>query len=66
MMAVNWRALSLKRLAHFDELKRTGRWRRHFPTEEAFAERLRAVARDAAKWKELAYRIDAPIGEAAE
>ena len=29
-MAVKWRALSLKRFAHFDELKRAGRWRHHF------------------------------------
>ena len=27
-MAVKWRALSLKRLEHFDELKLAGRWRR--------------------------------------
>ena len=40
-MAVKWRALSLKRLEHFDELKRTGRWRRHFATAYAFEEAFR-------------------------
>jgi len=30
MMTVKWHALSLKRPAHFDELKRKDRWRQHF------------------------------------
>ena len=58
MTVVNWRALSLKRLAHLDELKRTGRWRRYFATEDAFEEALRKASIDGAKWKQLAYRND--------
>lgn len=66
LIAINWRALALKRLAHFDEMKRTGRWRQHFKSEEAFIEAFKAVVADAARWKEIAYRSDAPMGEAAE
>jgi hypothetical protein len=53
-MAVKWRALSLKRLAHFDELKRTDRWRRHFATEDEFKVAFRKADADAVKWKQLA------------
>jgi hypothetical protein len=63
---VNWRALSLKRLAHLDELKRTGRWQRHFASEDAFDEAFLAATADAERWKELAYQSDAPESEAAE
>lgn len=63
---VNWRALSLKRLAHLDELKRTGRWQRHFASEDAFNEAFRAAADDAERWKSLAYQSEAPDSEAAE
>ena len=66
MPTVNWRALSLKRLSHLDELKRTGRWQRHFTTEQAFEEALRVAAADAERWKRLAYQSEKPLGEAAE
>jgi hypothetical protein len=66
MPTVNWRALSLKRLSHLDELKRTGRWRRHFATEEALEEALGVAAADAERWKRLAYDNEKPRGEAAE
>jgi hypothetical protein len=59
MTVVNWRALSLKRLAHLDELKRTGRWRLHFASEAAFEEALREAAADAERWKRLAYQDEA-------
>ena len=55
-MVVKWRALSLKRLEHFDDLKRTRRWRRHFATEDAF-EKAFSMA-DAKKWKQLADGYD--------
>jgi hypothetical protein len=51
---VNWRALSLKRLAHLDELKRSGRWKLHFGTEEALEQALRMATDDALTWKYLA------------
>ena len=66
MTIVNWRALALKRLAHLDELKRTGRWRRHFTSEATMEEALRAAAADAERWKRLAYQSDAPFTDAAE
>ncbi len=65
MTVVNWRALALKRLAHLDELKRRGRWQRHFASEAAFEEALAEAAADAEKWKLLAYQSEAPR-EAAE
>ena len=66
MTIVNWRALALKRLAHLDELKRTGRWQRYFASEAALDETLRAAAADAEKWKRLAYQSGGPSTEAAE
>ena len=63
--AHKWRALSLKRLAHLSELRRTGRWRSHYPSQEAFAEALRDAEADAEHWKTVAYENGAPI-EAAE
>ena len=66
MAVVNWRALALKRLAYLDELKRTGRWQRHFASEAAFAEAVSEAAADAERWKQLAYQSEAPQREAAE
>jgi hypothetical protein len=63
---VHWRALALKRLAHLDDMKRTGRWQRHFASEEAFEAAIGEAAADAETWKQLAYVGDAPAGEAAE
>jgi len=57
MTVVNWRALSLKRLEHFGELKRTGRWRHYFATEDAFEEAFRKASADVDKWKQLADRL---------
>ena len=48
MTVVNWRALSLKR---------TGRWRHYFATEDAFEEAFRKASADADKWKQLADRL---------
>jgi hypothetical protein len=53
-MVVKWGALSLKRLAHMDELKRTRRWRSHFETEDAFEKAFSMASADAEKWKQLA------------
>ena len=60
MTVVNWRALALKRLAYLDELKRSGRWQRHFATEAAFTEAVDDAAADAERWKQLAYQSEAP------
>ena len=66
MAVTNWRALSLKRLAYLDELKRSGRWQRAFSSEAALEEALRAASEDAETWKQLAYFSDRPRLEAAE
>ena len=58
MMVMKWRALSLKHLAYFDDLKRTGRWQHHFATEDAFEGALRKASADAEKWKQLADGYD--------
>jgi len=57
-MAARWHGLSLRRLEHFDELKRTGSWRHHFATEDAFEEAFRKASADAEKWKLLADPYD--------
>jgi hypothetical protein len=51
----NWRALALRRLAHLDELKRSGRWRLLFSSEAALEEALREADANAEKWKRLAH-----------
>jgi hypothetical protein len=63
---LNLRALALKRLAHMDELKRTGRWARFFQTEEAFERALLNATADADRWKQIAYRTTRPTDDAAE
>jgi hypothetical protein len=63
---LNLRALALKRLAHMDELKRSGRWTRFFRTEEAFEHALQNAVADADRWKQIAYRTIRPPDEAAE
>ena len=60
-----WRALSLKRLGYLAELQRTGRWQRHYPTQDAFDAALRAADADAERWKRLAYG-DSAATDAAE
>ena len=56
MMVVKWHALSLKRLENFGELRRTGRWRHYFSTEDAFEEAFRKASANVEKWKQLADR----------
>ena len=63
--AHKWRALSLKRLAHLSELRRSGRWRSHYPSQEAFDEALRDAEADAERWRDVAY-ANGPHPEAAE
>ena len=66
-MTVNkWRALSLNRLAHLTELKRTGRWHRMFANEDVLEQALREATVDAEKCKRLAYQETGRIVEAAE
>jgi hypothetical protein len=48
-----WRALSLRRLAHLDQLKRSGRWRLIYKHEATFNKALMEADADAARWKML-------------
>ena len=60
-----WRALSLKRLAHLSELRRSGRWLRFYASQDAFDEAVRFAESDAERWKGLAY-ADSPSVQPAE
>ena len=56
-----WRALSLKRLAHLSELRRSGRWHRFYASQDAFDEAVRFAEADAERWKGLAYADSPPV-----
>ncbi len=53
-LSQRWHALAERRLAHFTELHRSGRWRLYYPTEQQFAARMLEVIRAAKVWSELA------------
>lgn len=55
-LARQWHHLADRRLAHFTELYRSGRWRLYYRTEAQFAERMMDVIRTARVWAELAGR----------
>jgi hypothetical protein len=40
MVTRKWLDLAERRLASYEELYRTGRWRHYYPTEELFAVRM--------------------------
>jgi hypothetical protein len=53
MAITKWRALSVKRLGYMAELQRTGRWRRQYPSQDAFEAALGLAGADAAKWQAI-------------
>ena len=57
----NWRVLSLKRLAHLDELRRSGRWEKLFASKASFDEALEQAEANMRKWRALA---DEAVSEA--
>jgi hypothetical protein len=61
MTVHKWRALSLKRLAHLSELRRSGRWHRFYAGQAAFEEAVRHAELDAERWKGLAYADSPPV-----
>jgi hypothetical protein len=61
MTVHKWRALSLKRLAHLSELRRSGRWQRFYADQESFEEAVRRAESDAERWKGLAYADSPPV-----
>ena len=62
-LARRWYALSERRLAYYDELYRSGRWRHYYVNQQDFAVRMLDVVRAAKAWGDLADR--APDAEAA-
>jgi uncharacterized repeat protein (TIGR03809 family) len=51
--AQKWRALAERRRAHFVELYRSGRWKRHY-SEERFLNRMLEAIRASERWAEIA------------
>ena len=54
-VALKWRALAQQRCVHFDDLYRTGRWKRYY-TEEKFLDELRQTMAMAGRWAKIAPR----------
>jgi uncharacterized repeat protein (TIGR03809 family) len=54
-IARKWRDLANRRLAHFTELYRSGRWT-HYYTKEGFTLRMRDVIAASKAWSDLADR----------
>ena len=57
-IARKWRDLANRRLAHFTELYRSGRWT-HYYTKEGLTLRMREVIAAAKVWSDLADRTHA-------
>jgi uncharacterized repeat protein (TIGR03809 family) len=52
-IALKWRALAQQRCVHFDDLYRTGRWKRYY-TEAKFLAELRQTVAMAERWAKIA------------
>jgi hypothetical protein len=52
--AHRWHGLAMRRLAYYDELYRSGRWRHYYANKHDFALRMLDVVRAAKIWAELA------------
>ncbi len=69
-IAGRWHDLADRRLAHFAELYRSGRWRHYYRSEEQFAERMLEVIKAAKVWALLADReppkVSVPVAAAKE
>ena len=55
VIARQWHDLAERRLAHFNELYRSGRWARYY-SKEHFALRMLDVIQAAKTWRDLASR----------
>ena len=53
-IARRWHTLATRRLAYYDELYRSGRWRHYYANHHDFALRMLDVVRAAKIWAELA------------
>jgi uncharacterized repeat protein (TIGR03809 family) len=54
-IALKWRALAESRCVHFDDLYRTGRWKRYY-TEPEFLAAMRDAVMIAERWAKIAPR----------
>jgi hypothetical protein len=63
--ALRWHHLAERRLAYFTDLLLTGRWRRYYADERAFALRMFDVIKAARAWARIAGRQSA-AGEASD
>jgi hypothetical protein len=52
-IARRWYALAERRLASYDELYRSGRWRRYYDSQEEFAARMLDVIKAAKAYQEI-------------
>jgi hypothetical protein len=57
-IARRWHALAERRLASYDELYRSGRWRRYYASQEEFAARMLDVIKAAKAYQKLV--VDSP------
>jgi hypothetical protein len=57
-IARRWHGLAERRLAYYDDLYRSGRWRRYYPTQEQFAARMLDVIRVARAYQKMV--VDSP------
>jgi uncharacterized repeat protein (TIGR03809 family) len=62
-IAQKWHDLAQRRLDHYTELYRSGRWQRYY-TQERFAMRMLDVINAAKKWRELAGLSQAELSQA--
>ena len=52
-----WLELSERRLAYYEELYRSGRWRHYFPTQELFAVRMLDVIKTVKTFRRVVQRV---------
>jgi len=52
-----WLELAERRLAHYDELYRSGRWTLYYPNEDLFAERMLDVINTVKTFRRVANNI---------
>ena len=53
-IARRWQDLAERRLAHYNDLYRSGRWRHYYATEKLFALRMHDVIRSVKIWRLIA------------
>jgi hypothetical protein len=54
LIACKWHALARRRLLHYSELYRSGRWKHYYATREQFAARMLDAIKAVQSWARLA------------